>query len=435
MFALRPLTIETLKRGNRQGKFMANRTKGQNQSGYRWVIVTAVAGILAIAMGQIVNGLSVFFIPLENAFGWPRAEIALINSAGLAGLAIGGMIMGSLADRFPIRNIALFGGGALGICVILASQANALWQLYVLFFLAGAFGGGSLFAPLIALVGNWFRAGAGLAIGIASAGQAVGQGGVPFGSAFLIQAFGWSGALAALGIISLAVLLPLAMLIKDPPPQPVGASGATNEEPVPLSIGTVKFWMCIAVLGCCTCMSVPLMHLVPLIQGNGIAAPDAGGVLFVMLIVAILGRVAFGKLADMIGAIPAYMTASLWQTLLVFPFTQIHSLEMFYIYAAIFGFGYAGVMTGVLTTTRALTTPSNRSGATGMILGFAFIGHALGGYQGGLFFDLTGNYTISFANAAAAGVLNLVIVGTLFLTIRRRRAVAVETTRLAARSG
>ncbi len=398
----------------------------EGQSKYRWVIVGAVAAMLAIAMGQIVNGLSVFFIPLESAFGWPRAEVALINSAGLAGLALGGMVMGGIADRMPIRNIALFGGAALGICVILASQANALWQFYVLFFLAGAFGGGSLFAPLIALVGNWFRAGAGLAIGIAAAGQAVGQGGVPFGSAFLIQAFGWSGALLALGIISIAVLLPLALLIKSPPALSAAASRAQDEEPTPLSIGAVKFWMSLAVLGCCTCMSVPLMHLVPLIQGNNIPGPDAGGVLFVMLVVAILGRVAFGKLADMIGAIPAYMTASLWQTLLVFPFTQIHSLEMFYIYAAIFGFGYAGVMTGVLTATRALTTPANRSSANGVILGFAFIGHAVGGYQGGLFFDVTGAYTISFANAALAGVINLIIVGSIFLAIKRRKSSAVQ---------
>ena len=36
---------------------------------YGWVIVAAVATLLAIAMGQLVNGLSVFFIPLEREFG------------------------------------------------------------------------------------------------------------------------------------------------------------------------------------------------------------------------------------------------------------------------------------------------------------------------------------------------------------------------------
>ncbi|TDI57994.1 MAG: MFS transporter, partial [Alphaproteobacteria bacterium] len=256
-----------------------------------------------------------------------------------------------------------------------------------------------------------------------------GQGGVPFGTTFLIETFGWRGAFTALGIISLATLVPLALLTKEPP----GKSGATADEaadePMPLPTNLVVPWLSAAVLFCCLCMAVPLMHLVPLIQGQGISAPEAGSVLFVMLIAAILGRIAFGKLADNIGAIPAYMTASLWQTALVFVFTQIDSMDMFYVFAPIYGFGYAGVMTGLLISIRTLTPASRRAGSTGIILAFAWLGHGLGGYQGGLFFDLTGTYTVSFANAALAGVLNLLIVGTLFVTIKRQTATPAQAMR------
>jgi MFS family permease len=357
---------------------------------------------------------------LEQEFRWSRGSIALINSAGLVGLAIGSIVMGGIADRANIRVVSLFGALVLGFSVLAASWVNTLWQFYLLFFIAGAFGGGSLFAPLIVLVGNWFRTGAGLAIGIASAGQAVGQGGVPFGTAFLIDALGWRGAFTALGIISLATLVPLALLTKEPPGKSGAAAGEATDEPAPLPTNVVVIWLAAAVLFCCTCMAVPLMHLVPLIQGRGISAPETSSVLFVVLIAAILGRIAFGNLADKIGAIPAYMTASLWQTALVFVFTQIDSLSMFYVFAPIYGFGYAGVMTGLLITIRTLTPASRRAGSTGIILAFAWLGHGLGGYQGGLFFDLTGAYTISFANAALAGVLNLLIVGSLFVTIKRR---------------
>jgi hypothetical protein len=37
------------------------------------------------------------------------------------------------------------------------------------------------------------------------------------------------------------------------------------------------------------------------------------------------------------------------------------------------------------------------------------------------FYDLTGNYAVSYANAALAGVVNLAIVGTLYWMIRRQR--------------
>ncbi len=271
-------------------------------------------------------------------------------------------------------------------------------------------------------VGSWFPVGAGLAIGIASAGQAIGQGGVPFATAFLIDAYGWRQAFIAQGALSLAVLVPLALLMREPP-RPVQAVTGQATASLPLAPGIVVIWLSAAVLLCCSTMSVPLMHLVPLIQGHNISAPDAGGVLFVMLIAAIFGRVAFGKLADVIGPIPAYMTASFWQTVAVFAFTLIHDLGHFYMFAPLYGFGYSGVMTGILITARMLTPASHRATLMGVILGFAWLGHGLGGFQGGFFFDLTGHYTVSFANAALAGVLNLLLVGMLFLTVRRRMLV------------
>jgi MFS family permease len=390
--------------------------------GYGWVIVGAVALLLAIAMGQLVNGLSVFFLPFEAEFGWARADIALINSIGLIGLAIGGVLMGSVADRAPIRLVALAGAIAVGGAVCLAAAADQLWQFYGIFLVAGIFGAG-LFTPLIALVGGWFPAGAGLAIGIASAGQAVGQGGVPFIAAFLIEAFGWRGAFLALGAFSLVAMIPLALLVREPP-RPAAGGTAREEPPPPLPPLLVTAWLSAAVVLCCTCMAVPLMHLVPLIQGHHIAAPDASGVLLVMLVAAIFGRIAFGRLADMIGPIPAYLTASLWQTAAVFAFTGIEHLHHFYLFAPIYGFGYAGVMTALLVTARVLTPAKRRATLMGVVIGFAWLGHGLGGFQGGYFYDLTGHYTVSFANAALAGVLNLALVGALLLAVRRRRPLA-----------
>jgi MFS family permease len=390
------------------------------EPGYRWVVLVAAAVMLAVAMGQLVNGLSVYFIPLEQAFGWPRADVALINTFGLIGVGAGGIVVGRLVDRVGVRRVALAGAVALGLCVALAASASALWQLLALSFAAGFLGGGALFAPLIALVGNWFRVGGGLAIGIASAGQAIGQGGVPFGTSFLIASLGWRGAMLTQGIVSLLVLVPLALLLRDPPGQRPAAAGAAAEPPPPLPPRLAVPGLSLAVLGCCSCMAVPLMHLVPLIEGRGIPAVDASGVLFSMLVVAIAGRVAFGALADRIGAIPSYMTASLWQTVLVFFFTQIQSLGGFYAFAVLYGFGYAGVMTGVLVTARELTPPSRRASLMGVILAFAWLGHAVGGFQAGLFYDLTGDYTVSYANAAAAGVFNLALMGTMLWLIRRR---------------
>lgn len=391
------------------------------QPAYRWVIVAAAATMLAIAMGQLVNGLSVFFLPLEMEFGWARGEIAMINTLGLVGLGLGGIAMGFAADRLDIRRVALTGAAVTGLSILLASQATALWQLYLLFFIAGALGGGALFAPLMAQVGDWFRTGAGLAIGIVAAGQAVGQGAMPMLSAWMIEIAGWRGAFWLLGVGSLLSLVPLALLLRRPP-SPAAAASAGAETPPPLRPARTVVLLSAAVLCCCSLMSVPLMHLVPLAQGCGIPATGAGSVMFVLMLAAIGGRVAFGQIADMIGALPAWLLASTWQTALVFGFTRFGTLEGMLLFAPIYGFGYAGVMTGVLTTIRSLTPASSRAASTGIILTFAWFGHGIGGYVGGLLYDTTRSYDATFAAAAAIGLVNLAIVGGLLVATRARNA-------------
>jgi MFS family permease len=378
----------------------------------RWLVAGSAALMLALVMGMLVNGIAAFFIPMESAESWSRADIALINSFGLLGLAVGSVVMGFVSDRIGIRAICLIAVTTMGACLLLTSRVNALWQVYVIFFLAGALGGGALFAPIFATVGNWFPGMAGLAIGIAAAGQAVGQGGVPFLSAYLIEVLGWRGAMVALGVITLLVLVPLAACMRDAPAS-AAASGTAQAPPIPTAV--VVPILSAAVFFCCACMAVPLMHLMPLIQGFCIPSTDAGGVMFAMLLAAILGRVAYGKLCDLIGPVQSWAVASILQSIGVLAFTLFVSLQGFMIFSVVYGFAYAGVMTSLLVAARALTPAERRGALMGLILAFAWLGHAVGGYQGAVAFDMTGSYASGFVIGAVAGAINLVLLGLLLL--------------------
>jgi MFS family permease len=386
-----------------------------------WLVAGSAALMLAVVMGTLVNGLTAFFIPIEAAEGWGRSGIAAINSFGLLGLAIGSVAMGFVSDRIGIRALCLIAVTVMGACLLLTAQAHALWQVYVIFFFAGALGGGALFAPLFATVGNWFPGMAGLAIGIAAAGQALGQGGVPLLSAYLIERLGWRGAMIALGTATLAVLVPLAACMRD---APVSATASRAAQVPPISSVVAVPVLSAAVFFCCACMAVPLMHLMPLIQGFCIPATDAGGVMFAMLLAAILGRVAYGKLCDMIGPLQSWAVASILQTAGVLAFTQFTSLQGFLIFGVVYGFAYAGVMTSILVSARALTPEHRRGALMGIMLAFAWLGHAFGGYQGAAAFDLTGSYASGFVIGSAAGVMNLVLVSVLLLLARPRRGLA-----------
>jgi hypothetical protein len=56
--------------------------------------------------------------------------------------------------------------------------------------------------------------------------------------------------------------------------------------------------------------------------------------------------------------------------------------------------------------------PAARFGGTlGAVMMIAWAGMATGGYVGGLLFDLSGRYTLSFVLAGMAGILNLAVIG------------------------
>src|SRR5690349_2947445 len=110
-----------------------------------WFAVGTAATMLAVVMGTLVNGLTAFFVPMEQAEGWARADVAGINSFGLLGLAIGSVAMGFVSSRLRMRTICLIAASATGLGLIVASQAGSLWLIYAMFFIAGVLGGGTLF--------------------------------------------------------------------------------------------------------------------------------------------------------------------------------------------------------------------------------------------------------------------------------------------------
>jgi len=78
-------------------------------------------------------------------------------------------------------------------------------------------------------------------------------------------------------------------------------------------------------------------------------------------------------------------------------------------------------MTSILVTVRALTPARNKATWMGIVLSFAWLGHAFGGFQGAFAYDLTAGYQAGFAAGALAGAGNLIVVGTLIWLTRPRR--------------
>ncbi len=379
-----------------------------------WVIVAVSTLCLALGFGA-GSTVSVFMKPFEQEFGWLRADISMAYTMHTVGAGLGGLFWGSLSDRIGASKIAFIGAAAMSAGLAALQWQHDLWSLYLLYFLIGAAGFACLFTPLLALTGLWFSLRKGLAIGIVTAGGAIGQGVVPYLLQYLTTEFGWRDAVFYLGAGYSVVLFPLLFLLRPPPSvAPAldqGDGSDCNLWNVPHAI-TIP-WLCLAGFFCCVCMAVPLVHLVPLGIDLGCSPRTAGGLLLALMVSGVFGRLFFGWLADRTGGLPAYFLASLAQTAVVFWFTQTRDIATLFQLSILFGFGFAGVMTCLLICAREAAPPRMSGMAMAIVSLAGWIGMGLGSYQAGLFYDVTASYLVSYANAAIAGIFNILVVAAL----------------------
>lgn len=389
----------------------ANGAEQFEEQPYGWVIIAVATLVLALAFGTNVT-VPVLVKPFEQEFGWSRAAISLAYTALTIGAAAGGLFWGSLSDKIGAKHIAMFGVVMLSGSLMLLGRQDQLWAIYVLYFVIGGFGFACLFAPLLALVGLWFNRRKGLAFGIVTAGGAIGQGVAPVILQMMISASDWRDAITYMGAGYFVVMIPLLLLLRPPPVLEASAAEVSRSDtnlwglPHRISIP----WLAFAGIFCCICMAVPIVHLVPLGIGLNLSPETAVSLLATLMISGFFGRLFFGSLADRIGALYTYISASFLQTVMVFWFTQTQSLDVLYVLSAVFGFGFAGVMTSLLICAREAAPLRITGFATALVATTGWIGMGIGSYQGGYLYDLTGDYTWSYGIAAISGFINLAIV-------------------------
>jgi MFS family permease len=393
--------------------------------GYAWVMVACVFILSALSFGTLAS-ISVFLKPLALEFGWSRGQTSLSYTVISFSSAIFGVFWGYIADKYGTRWFGIVAAIMMSLSLFLLSKQTNIYHFYGFYFLFGALGNAMVTSPLFANVGFWFRNNPGLALGITAAGGAVGQGLIPYFSGIIIETDGWRAAYYFMAIIYLAIAIPAALFIRESPWREQ-ARTSTEEEPrdFPLSEKEAITWLCSAVIFCCICMSVPIVHLVPLLTDAEFTIEFATSVLMVLMFCGAFGRILGGKLGDMIGALPAYMIMSLGQTVSVIWFPYVTNPIGLYLLAAFFGFTYSGVMSSILVTTRMVVSAKFAGRANSLGSFFGWTGMGIGGFLGGYFFDLYGDYFWSFAFASFMGAINLLVL-LRFLARINNRKVAVQ---------
>ena len=410
---------------------------GKSGLHYAWVILGA-ACILSVLARADSASFAVLVDPLVEKFGWKRGDISFAYALAFLGGMPAMLTFGWLGDRYGARTLMIGASFMISVGTVLLGTIQDLWQFYLIYgLLVGSLGNAAFMVLLPVIVTRWFDRRMGLALGIYWA--ALGSGPVVFAPLFrwLIETRGWESAFTLIGVGLGAVLLAFSVLIRSSPQEKgltaYGAEDASGQKEVSTAPAATSatlravlarrpVWL---LMGChhlgCAGHAVILAHGVSMATHHGIPGLEAAGVLSTIAGVSILSRFGFSILTERLGGRTVLTLAIIGQSASILMLLFATEAWTFYLFAVIFGICYGGEMVGFPIINRQLFGPA---APLSSIYSFEMVGAstgmALGGWLGGVLFDLSGDYTWAIITASAIGFLALPLA--LYLPRHKRSA-------------
>jgi MFS family permease len=372
-----------------------------------WVIVGAGIVITCTGFGAMLS-LSVFLQPIAEGMGWSRAGVSTAALLNWLAMGVGAFAWGALSDRLGTRAVVLVGGALLGLGLVLASRATTLAQFQLTFGLAVGLAAGSLYTPLIASTTRWFTRHRSLAVALVSAGVSVGAMTTGPLARWLISAYDWRVAMLVIGDLAWLLIIPTALLLRDPPAASSPAALATGQAgplTVAQALRTPQFAaIALTHLACCAAHSGPIFHMVTNAIDHGVSAMAAATVLSAAGLASLGGKIVCGVVADRVGARRTLVTGLTVQAIAVSLYLVTRDLLGFYALALLFGLAYGGVMPLYAIVVREYFGERIMGTAFGAVALVSTLGMALGPWAGGWVYDRLGSYAWLFIGSAAIGL-------------------------------
>lgn len=388
-------------------------------SGYSWkrlAITLLIAAIANAGMWAIV----VIMPSVQTEFGTDRAGVSLPFTMTMVGFAAGSIAIGRAIDRFGVC-LSLIGSAILiAIGYFLAALSTSIYALSACQILIG-FGTAVGFGPLIADISHWFLRRRGIAVAIVASGNYISGVIWPQLLTPVLVGSGWQTAYFILAVASLT-LIPLSLLLRRRVPfeatQSADTLAADNARTVQMSPRMFQWLLVVAGLGCCVAMAMPQVHIVSLCVDLGYGPAAGAQMLSFMLFAGIISRITFGMIADRLGGVLTLLISSTLQGIALFFYLPFNGLASLYIVSLVFGLSQGGIVPSYALIVREYL-PAREAGArVGTVLTATIIGMALGGWLSGWIYDMTGSYKMAFVNGILWNVLNIVIMGMIFLKSR-----------------
>lgn len=281
------------------------------------LLLSAVVGIpVPVAMSYL---LGQFMAPLEQEFGWTRAEASIGYSISLLLGFVTAPFIGRLVDKTNARLLVLPGIVLTGLAIAAFALTTGSVGVWIALWCAVSLVGG-LVGPTVwlAVISAAFEKNRSLAISITLCGMSLATMLAPLSARLVIDAFGWRTAWVVLALVWSAPALVLSLLFffdRRPAAQPNTGQPKMDETPgqpkqaVPkvalrrvfLSGTFIRLALAVTTVGLAG--SSFGLHLSPALVDKGMNATTAAAIAGILGLAAIVGRLALGSIFDRLGQV------------------------------------------------------------------------------------------------------------------------------------
>ena len=380
-------------------------------AGITWFTLVASAGYRSAP--------SVLIVPLEDAFGWSRSQIALAISVNILLYGLTAPFAAALMERFTVRKVVMSALAAVSLGAFLTIFMNKPWHLILLWGVVVGIGTGSMALVFAATVASrWFMQRRGLVVGALTAAAATGQlVFLPLLSKLAMD-HGWKSVSITIAA-SAAVVIPLIWWGLNEQPQDIGHKpyGAPEDWVAPEKIeghaakNAIKalregskrkdFWLLFGTFFICGLSTNGLIgtHFIPAAHDHGMGEVVAASLLAMIGVFDVVGTVFSGYLTDRVDSrklLFAYYSLR-GISLMILPsilFATVHPSTL--VFVIFYGLDWVATVPPTIALCRTVLGPQSGT----VIYGWVFTGHQIGASVAALGAALLrvkfGDYAVSF---------------------------------------
>lgn len=379
-----------------------------------------IAGFFTIFTAYAVRYCYGMLLPeMFPALSISKTQAGVIYSSYFIAYTIFSPLLGLLADRYSIRAILTLFVAILGTGAYLMSQSSSVLNASLFFALAGI-GHSACWVPVVTLIQRWVSdKRRGTALAFADLGNSIGIIIWSLIIPLIVRAYSWRAGWISLGILAFMVAGMNLLLVKDHPKDRHSSQHPTFDKMISENIGITylrllsdqKFWLIgLSYLLLGFSVLIPYTFL-STYAAKELAIPyDAStGLIGMIAVASILGKLILGYLSDTIGRVKIMMVCAALLAAGNLGMAYSQRLLTLSLSSALFGFGYGAVWSVYAASAVDYFSRKSSGSVIGLWTMYLGVGSILSPILSGWAIDATGTYASAFTLALAGAFIAILL--------------------------